>query len=171
VPPGIVFQVLLCRFRYKLSWRNISEFFFIRVKGRWCYLYRAMDEDGNLDDVRLSEKRDMQATKALFAQAHEMAQAVSERVVADGHTSYPRAIAEELGAEVEHEVRGYLGNPVEQSHRSIKQRYYPMLGFGAFESAKRFCGAFDAVKQLQLNLLTSTSIDPAGDRPLEVRSQ
>lgn len=40
-----------------------------------------------------------------------------------------------------------LGNPIEQSHRSIKQRYYPTLGFGAFESAKRFCQAFDEVRQ------------------------
>ena len=57
--------------------------------------------------------------------------------------SYPRAIREELGAEVEHEVIPCLGNPIEQCHRAIKQRYYPTLGFGAFESAKRFCQALD----------------------------
>jgi transposase-like protein len=76
-----------------------------------------------------------------------MAAIVPQRVVSDGHTSYPRAIAEELGAEVEHEVRSCLGNPIEQSHRGIKQRYYPTLGFGAFESAQRFCQAFDEVGQ------------------------
>ncbi len=59
---------------------------------KWCYLYRGSDEDGNLVDVRLSEKRDMEAAKAFFAQAHEMAQQVPQRVVTDGHTSYPRAI-------------------------------------------------------------------------------
>jgi transposase-like protein len=53
-----------------------------------------------------------------------------------------------LGSDVKHEVRGCLGNPIEQSHRGIKQRYYPMLGLGAIESAKRFCQAFDEVKQL-----------------------
>ncbi len=47
----------------------------------------------------------MEAAIAFFAQAHEVAQEMPERVVSDGHTSYPRAIAEELGAEVEHEVR------------------------------------------------------------------
>ncbi len=57
------------------------------------------------------------------------------------------AIDEELGTDVEHEVRGCLGNPIEQSHRGIKQRCYPMLGFGAIESAKRFCQAFDEVQQ------------------------
>jgi len=129
---------------------------YIRVKGKWCYLYRGIDEDGNLVDVRLSgagaapprsEKRDMEAAKAFFAQAHEMAQQVPQRVVTDGHTSYPRAIAEELGAEVEHGVRSCLGNPITQSHRGIKQRYYPTLGFDAFESAKRFCQADDEVRQ------------------------
>jgi transposase-like protein len=110
-------------------------------------LYRGIDEDGNLVDVRLSEKRDMQAAKAFFAQAHEIVEQMPQRVVTDGHTSYPRAIAEELGAEVEHEVRTCLSNPIEQSHRGIKQRYYPTLGFGAFESAQRFCQAFDEVKQ------------------------
>jgi transposase-like protein len=47
---------------------------YIHVKGRWCYLYRGIDEDGNLVDVRLSEKRDMAAAKAFFAQAHEVAE-------------------------------------------------------------------------------------------------
>ena len=42
---------------------------------------------------------------------------------------------------------GYAKNPIEQSHRGIKQRYYPTLGFAAFESAKRFCQAYDEVHQ------------------------
>ena len=53
----------------------------------------------------------------------------------DGHPSYPRAIKEELGTEVEHKVISCLGNPIEQSHQGLKQRYYPILGFGDFESA------------------------------------
>ena len=68
-------------------------------------------------------------------------------MVTDGLRSYPRAITEELGTDVEHEVRGCLGNPIEQSHHGIKQRYYSTLSFGAIESAKRFCQAFDEVKQ------------------------
>lgn len=54
--------------------------------------------------------------KPLRASAHELAEGVAQRVVSDGHTSYPRAIAEELATEVEHEVRSCLGNPIEQSH-------------------------------------------------------
>ncbi|MBD3886093.1 DDE-type integrase/transposase/recombinase [Phormidium tenue FACHB-886] len=106
-----------------------------------------MNEYGDLVDVRLSEKRDMEGAKAFFAQAYEVAEQPPERVATDGHRSYPRAIAEELGEGVEHEVRDCRGNPIEQNHRGIKQRYYPMLGFGAIESAKRFCQAYDEVRQ------------------------
>jgi transposase-like protein len=157
VPSDIVFQVLLCRLRYKLSFRDIAEFFllrgfkfthetvrdweerfapifaerlrakrkgksgkiwfvdetYIRVGDCWCYLYRGIDEDGNLVDVRLSQKRDMEAAKAFFAQAYEVVQQPPQRVATDGHTSYPRAIAEELGEGVEHEVRDCRGNPIE----------------------------------------------------------
>jgi len=145
------------RLRYKLSFRDIAEFFllqgfefshetvrdweerfasifvdqlrakrqgkvgtiwsvdetYIRVKGKWCYLDRGIDQDGNLVDVRLSEKRDMEAAIAFFAQTYKIAEEMPERVVSDGHTSYLRAIAEELGAEVEHEVKSYLENPLE----------------------------------------------------------
>jgi transposase-like protein len=120
---------------------------YIRVKARWCYLYRGIDEDGNLVDVQLSEKRDMAAAKTFFAEAHEVAQQPPQRVVTYSLASYPRAIDEELGMNVEHEVRGCLGNSIEPSHREVKQRYYSMLGFGAIESAKRFCQVFDEVKQ------------------------
>ncbi len=88
----------------------------------------------------------MEATKAFFAQAHEVAEQPPQRVATDGHRSYPRAIAEELGEGVEHEVRDCRGNPIEQSHRGIKQRYYPTLGFGAIESARRFCQAYDEIR-------------------------
>jgi transposase-like protein len=83
---------------------------------------------------------------AFFAQAYEVAEQAPERVATDGHTSYPRAIEEELGEGVEHEVRDCRGNQIEQSHRGIKQRYYPTLGFGAFESAQRFCQAYDEIR-------------------------
>jgi transposase-like protein len=88
----------------------------------------------------------MEAAKAFFAQTHEVAEQSPQRVVTDGRASYPRAVDEELRTDVEHEVRGCLKNPIEQSHRGIKQRYYPMLGFRAIESAERFCQAFEKMQ-------------------------
>ena len=64
----------------------------IKVSGRWCYLYRAIDRFGALVDVRLSEKRDMAAAKAFFRSAKAVTGVTPARVTTDGHDSYPRAI-------------------------------------------------------------------------------
>ena len=69
------------------------------------------------------------------------------QVTSDGHDSYPRAIREVLGPKVEHRCSAYLNRRIEQDHRGVKQRYYPMLGFGAFHSAQRFCRAFEEIRQ------------------------
>ena len=114
--------------------------------GKWCYLYRAIDHDGNLVDSRLSEKRDMDAAKQFFQQALAVVGHVPASVTTDGHRSYPRAIRETLGNEVVHRTNVYLNTLIEQVHRGIKQRYYPMRGFGTFVSAARFCRAFDELR-------------------------
>ncbi len=119
---------------------------YLKVHGKWCYLYRAIDRDGNLVDSRLSEKRDMDAAKQFFQQAVGVVGHAPDQVTTDGHTSYPRAIRETISNDVEHQTSKYLNNRLEQDHRGIKQRYYPMHGFGSFESAARFCRAFDEVR-------------------------
>ena len=116
---------------------------YIKVHGKWCYLYRAIDHDGNLIDSRLSEKRDMDAAKQFFTQAVAVVGHAPESVTTDGHRSSPRAIRETLGNEVVHRTNVYLNNRREQDHRDMKQRYSPMCGFGNVVSATRFCRAFD----------------------------
>ncbi len=116
------------------------------MDGRWCYLYRAIDRNGHLVDVRLSETRDLAAAKAFFRSAREVTGVVPDRVTSDGHSSYPRAIASELGEEVTHRTNRYLNNHLEQDHRGIKQRVRPMLGFKRFTSAARFCLAHDELR-------------------------
>jgi putative transposase len=190
-PTDIVFQVVLCRLRYKLSLRNLAEMFLLRgfeftheavreweerfapllaeqlrckrkgkvgrrwyvdetylkVTGKWCYLYRAIDREGNLVDSMLSETRDMAAAQSFFRGAVSAMGKIPRQVTSDGHDSYPRAIREVLGTKVEHRCSAYLNRRIEQDHRGVKQRYYPMLGFGAFHSAQRFCRAFEEVRQ------------------------
>jgi len=119
---------------------------YIRVKGQWCYLYRGIDEDGNLVDVLLREKRDLEAAKAFFQKAAEPGEP-PEEVLTDGHAAYPRAIAEVLGKPVKHRTVKSVHNPIEQSHRGIKQRYYPTLGLGELGAAQRFCEVVEEVKQ------------------------
>ena len=116
------------------------------MKGQ-CYLYRAIDRDGNLVDSMLSATRDMDAAQRFFRSAQSMIQATPKQVTTDGHDSYPRAIRETLGPKVEHRCSAYLNRRIERDHRGVKQRYYPMLGLGALPSAQRFCRAFEEVRQ------------------------
>jgi transposase-like protein len=127
-----------------LSW-YVDETY-IKVRGKWCYLYRAIDTEGNLVDSRLSEKRDMEAAQMFFKQALAVVGHAPERVTTDGHASYPRAVRETLGDQVLHRTNKYLNNRLEQDHRGVKQRYYPMHGFGNFEAAARFCSTFDELR-------------------------
>src|SRR5215207_11021419 len=69
----------------------------LKVRGRWCYLYRAIDRDGQLVDTMLSEHRDMAAAQAFFRSARSVTGLAPDRVTTDGHGSYPRAIRSTLG--------------------------------------------------------------------------
>lgn len=139
----LITQQLRSRRRGKAGHSWYLDETYIKVNGKWCYLYRAIDRDGNLVDSMLSEHRDMQAAKRFLAGAKEIVGHKPAGVMTDGHDSYPRAIRRVLGRKVDHRTSRYLNNRLEQDHRGIKQRYYPMRGFGSFEAAARFCRAFD----------------------------
>jgi putative transposase len=119
---------------------------YVKVAGEWCYLYRAIDRDGNLVDVYLSETRDMAAAKAFLRSARSVTQVEPEQVTTDGHTSYPKAVADELGTDVDHRTSQYKNNVIEQDHRGVKGRYRSMRGFKNFDAAHRFCRAFDEIR-------------------------
>jgi putative transposase len=120
---------------------------YVKVQGRWQYLYRAIDRDGNLVDTRLSDTRDLEAAKRFFEQALDTVGHKPERVTTDQHSAYPQSIPTVFGFGVLHRTQRYLNNRIEQDHRAIKQRYYPMRGFGSAAGASRFCTAFEEVRQ------------------------
>src|SRR3954469_22230570 len=107
---------------------------YLKVGGRWCYLYRAIDKQGQMVDSMLSAKRDMAAAQHFFRSAKAVAGQSPEQVTTDGHNSYPRAINKVLGQSVKHRCSRYKNNRIEQDHRGVKQRYYPTLGFKRFPS-------------------------------------
>jgi transposase-like protein len=115
---------------------------YIKVKGRWTSLYRAMEREGNLVDVLLSEKRDRVAAEAFFRSVRTDTGSVATRGTADGHNSYPGAIRTELGEGVTHRTDRYLNNHLEQDHRGIVRRTHPMYGFKRFASTERFCRVY-----------------------------
>jgi transposase-like protein len=118
----------------------------VKVAGHWRYLYRAIDTDGNLIDSMLSEHRDRHAARRFLRQLLDLTGRRPLRVTTDHHPAYRKAIRWIVGRRATHRRKQYLNNRLEQDHRGIKQRYYPMLGFGSFAAAASFCIAFDAVR-------------------------
>jgi transposase-like protein len=126
---------------------------YLKVQGRWCYLYRAIDRDGNLIETMLSATRDMKAAQRFFRSAQSVVGFVPDRVTTDGHNSYPRAIRSTLGRNVRHRTSVYLNNRLEQDHRGIKGRIQCMRGFKEHGAADRFCREPDELR----NVLRSRS--------------
>jgi putative transposase len=119
---------------------------YVKVSGSWRYLYRAIDREGNLLDSMLSEHRDKHAARRFLRRLIDSAGRKPLRMTTDKHPAYTKAIRWIVVRKVVHRHNQYLNNRMEQNHRHIKQRYYPMLGFKQFESASRFCNAFDELR-------------------------
>src|ERR1700729_2877717 len=122
---------------------------YIRVHARWKYLYRAIDRDGALVDVMLSEHRDLAAAKAFFRSAKTVTGVTPDRVTTDGHDAYPRAIRTELGKRVRHRTNRYLNNRLEQDHRGIKGRCHPHVRIVAQRRRRLFRQADQAATEAQ----------------------
>ena len=126
------------------SW-HVDETY-LKVRGRWCYLYRAINRNGDLVDTMLSERRDMAAAKAFFRSAKSAIGLVPDRVTTDGHGSYPRAIRSTLGRGVRHRTSAYKNNRLEQDHRGVKGRTRCVRGFKVFGAADRFYRGHDELR-------------------------
>ena len=137
---------------------------YVRVKGRWAYLYRAIDRDGDLVDTMLSERRDMAAARAFFRSAKAATGVTPERVTTDGHGSYPRAIRSTLGPRVVHRTSAYKNNGLEQDHRGVKGRIRCMRGLKSFVSAERFCRSHDELRDFLRLRTRHNQIVPADRR-------
>jgi putative transposase len=120
---------------------------YLKVQGVRCYLYRAIDRDGNLIDTMLSESGNIvAAATALFRRAKATTGFTPDRVTTDGHGAYPRAIRSTLGRRVLHRTSAYLNNRLEQDHRGIKGRIRCMRGFKNYDAADRFCREHDELR-------------------------
>ncbi len=86
---------------------------YVKVKGKWCYLYRAIDREGNLVDSLLSATRDMDAAQRFFRSALSVINQAPIQVTTDGHDSYPRAVREALGSQTKHRCNAYLNRRIE----------------------------------------------------------
>ena len=120
------------------SWR-VDETY-VKIRGKWEYLYRAVDSTGRTVDFRLSSRRDVGAAKAFFRKAIKSQGSPPTTITLDGYAASHRAMREmktdgQLSADTRVRSSKYLNNLIEQDHRGVKLRISPMLGFKWFTTA------------------------------------
>ena len=124
---------------------------YIKVKGQWRYLYRAVDKSGQTIDFLLTEQRDEQAAKRFLTKAIRR-HGVPEKITIDGSEANAAAIrsynAEHGTAIIIRQVK-YLNNMVEQDHRSVKRVTRPMLGFKSFDAAQGTLAGIELMHMLK----------------------
>jgi transposase-like protein len=135
------------------SWR-VDETY-IKVKGAWTYLYRAVDSLGQTIDFLLSARRDAAAAKRFFRKALAQSHTVNPRTITvDKNPAYPRAVVDmkragELWRFSRLRPCKYLNNIVEQDHRRIKRLVRPGLGFGGLQTARITVAGYEAMAMIR----------------------
>ena len=107
---------------------------YVKVSGRWVYLYRAIDQFDQVTDVLITEKRDLEATRRFFTRALEHSPPPTE-VTTDRAPAYPRVLDELLPSAC-HITEQYTNNPIEADHGRLKSRLRPMRGLKQLRSAQ-----------------------------------
>ena len=119
-----------------VSWRLDETY--IRAKGHWYYLYRAVDKAGQTIDFPLTEHRDEKAAKRFLTKAIRR-HSVPEKITIDGSEANAAAIRsynQEHGTTIVIRQAKYLNNIIEQDHRAVKRVTRPMLGFKSFDAGQ-----------------------------------
>ena len=131
------------------SWKLDESY--VKVKGEWKYLYRAVDKEGNTLDFYLAAHRDQLAAMRFLKKLLNASHTITPRVVnTDKNASYPPAIdaAKAKGAlpeSTEHRAVKYLNNRIECDHRRIKRLIRYGLGFGSFRTAQKTISGYEAM--------------------------
>jgi transposase-like protein len=132
-----------------ISWRMDETY--IKVKGQWRYLYRAVDKYGQTIDFLLTEHRDEAAALRFLKQAIRR-HGVPEKITIDGSAANEAAIKsynEEHGTAIVIRKTKYLNNIVEQDHHAVKRVTRPMLGFKAFDTAQATLTGIELIHMLR----------------------
>jgi transposase-like protein len=136
---------------YSASWR-VDETY-IKVKGKWKYLYRAVDSQGCTIDFMLSSTRDIVAAKKFFKQAISNSATKPKTITTYKHAPYIKAITQlqnerVLARNLNHRQCRYFNNIIESDHRRIKRITNPMSGFKTMTSAKRYIAGIEAMAMM-----------------------
>ncbi|MGW1902006.1 IS6 family transposase [Streptomyces hirsutus] len=117
---------------------------FVRINGELTYLWRAVDQDGNVLDILVQNRRDTAAARRFFRCLLKTTRAVPRVVVTDRLRSYGAAHREVMPS-VKHRSHKGLNNRAENSHQPTRQRERAMKGFRSVGGAQRFLSAFGGI--------------------------
>ena len=132
---------------------------YCRLSGRWAYLYRAIDQDGQVVDVYFSERRNATAAESFFKRAIRVTGVQPTHVTTDKAKCYPPALREVL-SDVEHRSSKYLNNGLERDHGHLKQRLKPMRGSKQLASADTIARGHALIRNLRDGFSTLTANVP-----------
>jgi transposase-like protein len=126
---------------------------YVKILGKWHYLYRGVDLDGQVLDCWLSATRDLAAAEAFFRRTIGSTGCVPEHVVTDKAGCYPSAIRGHAPG-AEHTATGFYNrvistNRCERNHGYVKSRLRPMRGLKSFACAARLFPALDALQLIE----------------------
>ena len=134
---------------------------YVKVAGRWTYLYRAVDQHGQVIDVLLSARRNLEATRFFFSQALKVGAAPVE-VTTDRAATYPPVLDELLPA-ARHDTARYSNNRIEADHGRLKARLRPMRGLKRRRSARTIAAGHAFVQNLRRgHYEIATEQEPSG---------
>jgi transposase-like protein len=119
-----------------LRWR-VDETL-LKIGGRWRYVFRSIDERGQIVDVYLSERRDAASARTFFNRAMTATEVTPTRITSDKAKCYPPVLRALLPA-AEHRCSKYLNNGLERDHQFLKGRVRPMRRFQTTATASAFC--------------------------------
>jgi transposase-like protein len=148
--------------RHSVGDRWFLDETYVKVVGRWTYLYRAVDQHGQVIDVLLSQRRDGAAARAFFTAAMRFGPSPVE-VTTDRAPVYPRVL-EELAPGARHILDQYANNAVEADHGRLKARLRPMRGLKRIQSARTIAAGHACVQNLCRGHYELTTDVPLHDR-------
>ncbi len=136
---------------------------YVRLNGRWTYVYRAIDQEGQVVDAYFSERRNARAAQTFFERAIDETGVTPERVTTDRAKCYPPALRAAV-PDAEHRTSKYLNNGMERDHGHLKQRLYPMRGFKLTASAGIIVRGHALIRNLRNSFSTLTISVPVNLR-------
>ena len=127
---------------------------YVRVGGKWAYLYRAIDAAGQVVDVLLRARRDLASARAFFVLATYRRRAAPDEIVTDKHPAYVRAVREEVPEAMHtqsglHRASGPDTKPIERSHVPTKDRLRPMRGLQSIRTGQRAIEGVELARAVQ----------------------